>query len=780
MLKHSGIALLLATGLGLSAQGIVKNTPPELRLKGFEKIAAMRNESAHSELKWQWIGPTNVSGRMTSLAVATPKGKTYTIYAGSATGGVWKTTNEGTTWEALFDQGPTASIGALALAPSNQDILWIGTGEANIFRSSHAGCGIYKSVDAGKTWQHMGLADTNTIARIVIHPRNPDIVYVAASGHEWTDNAERGVYKTTDGGRTWQKQLFINDQTGAIDLVMDPEDSETLYAATWQRRREKWSDPRTFSDYRHSGIHKSTDGGRTWKQINQGIPAPQHRGRIALDVARSKPNVLYAFVDNYESYRAGTGTDAYGRPQEDTIKGFTVYRSDNKGESWRQVSDTDDRTSRICGTYGWVFGQIRVDPTDENRVYSMGVPLVVSTDGGKTWDNVPGLHSDHHDLWIDPTNPNYMVEGNDGGLYISYDRGKSWKFNVNIPVSQFFNVNVDNDSVMRVYGSMQDHGSYRGAIDPSRGRDRIIPVEFFRTVGWEAGNHAVDPTDPRVAYGAGFYGEISRWTYDAANQNAAETKVIVPKPKEGELPLRGQWMAPFILSTHNPQIIYHGFQYVHRSTDRGETWERISPDLTHNDIKTLGDIPYHTLFTLSESPLKFGLLYAGTDDGRLWISRDHGNNWKELSSKVIPGKWMSRVVASKYDLGTVYLTQNGKRDDDFTPYVWKSTDFGETWVRIDKDIPVGTVNVIIEDPKVKDVLYLGTDGGVFVSQDGGKSWKILGSDLPTTYVLDLVVHPVHGFLVAATHGRGMWVIDIDKIHGTERPRVEQPRRRGGQ
>jgi len=775
----SCIALLVAAGIGLSGQGVLKSTPPDLRLKGFEKIAQMREDAALKDIKWQFAGPTNVSGRMTCLAVATPKGSTYTIYAGSASGGVWKTENEGTSWAPLFDKGPTTSIGALALAPSDQNILWIGTGEANIFRSSHAGCGIYKSLDAGKTWQHMGLADTNTIARIAIHPKNPDIVYVAASGHEWTDNAERGVFKTADGGKTWQKALYINEQTGAIDILMDPDNSETIYAATWQRRREKWNDPRAFPDHKYSGIHKSMDGGKTWKQINVGLPAPQNRGRIAIDVARSKPDVLYAFVDNYETFKKGTGTDAYGRPQGDTIKGFTVYRSDDKGENWTQVSETSDRTANICGTYGWVFGQIRVDPTDENRVYSMGVPLVVSTDGGKTWTNVGGgLHVDHHDLWIDPTNPNYMVEGNDGGLYISYDRGRSWKHQVNIPVCQFFDVAVDTDSVMRIYGSMQDHGSFRGTLDTSRGRERVRPVEFSSTVGWEGGNHAIDPTDPRITYGASFYGELNRWIYDAANINAISTKVITPKAKEGELPLRGQWMAPFQLNAQNPQIIYHGSQYVHRSLDKGEAWERISSDLTYNDIKTMGDIPYHTLFTLSESPLKFGLIYAGTDDGRLWITKDHGNNWKELTSKVIPGKWMSRVVTSRYDLGTVYLTQNGKRDDDFTPYVWKSTDFGETWTRIDKDIPVGTVNVIREDPKVKNVLYLGTDGCVFISQDGGKSWKILGSDLPTAYVMDLAIQPEHGFIVAATHGRGMWVFDLDKIHGTERPKPEQPRRRG--
>ncbi len=370
----------------------IQSTDPALRMEWFDQHVEMKKSSKFKDLKWQFIGPTNVSGRCTDIAVITPKGENYTIYVGAASGGVWKTENEGTTWEPIFDQGPSTSIGDLAVAPSNPEIIWVGTGEANIFRSSQVGSGIYKSIDGGKTWKHMGLADTLTIARIVIHPENPDVVYIAASGHEWTDNEERGVFKTTDGGKTWGKVLYIDMKTGAIDLVMDSKDCNTLYAETWERVRNKWNDPRTEPSYSGSGIYKTTDGGNTWKPINNGLPDANHRGRIGIDVCRSNPSVLYAFVDNYEIAREPTEeerNDPYGIPSCGFIKGATVYRSDDKGESWTQVSGlTEEMKSYMeyhSGTFGWVFGQIRVDPNDENTVYTMGIALNVSNDGGKTF-----------------------------------------------------------------------------------------------------------------------------------------------------------------------------------------------------------------------------------------------------------------------------------------------------------------------------------------------------------------------------------------------------------
>ncbi len=754
----------------------IQNTDPALRLDGYQKHLEMTEKSPFNKAKWYHIGPTNVSGRCTDIAVITPKGQNYTVYVGTASGGVWKTENEGTTWEPIFEMAASTSIGDIAIDPSNPDIIWVGTGEANIFRSSQSGVGIYKSIDAGKTWKHMGLADTNTIARIVVHPENPDVVYLAASGHEWTNNEERGVYKTTDGGTTWEKILYIDDMTGAIDLVMDPSDHEMLYAATWQRVRHKWNDPRNEPNYGGSGLHKTTDGGKTWKPINNGLPAAPDRGRIGIDLCLAKPNVIYAFVDNYELARELTEeekADPYTSGLRGIIKGATVYRSDNKGESWTLMSGQTPEMKQFMqfhsGTYGWVFGQMRVDPNDEDTIYTMGLGLNVSNDGGKTFRSLRGMHGDHHGLWIDPDNSNYLVNVNDGGIVISYDKGATWRrFTDNLPVCQFFNINYDMDTPFRVYGSMQDHGSYRGQVIKG-GRDRFgralegfQAVEFEGAPGGEGSSHAIDPTDPKTVYSAGFYGTITRSVL--REDGNWESKRLLPNTYPGEPPLRGQWVAPFIISPHNPSIIYHGMQYLFMSRDKGDTWERISQDLSRNIKSELGDIPFQTLFSISESPLMFGLIYVGTDDGNVYITKDDGKTWKKIMKGLPFEKWVSRIVASAYDLGTIYMTQNGKRDDDFNAYVWKSTDFGETWEDISGNIPLGPVNVIREDPVDQNILYVGTDIGVYVSKDGGKTWNVLGSGLPSCYVHDLIIHPRDNVIVIATHGRGMWAIDAEPVN----------------
>ncbi len=754
---------------------VLQSTSPELRLKGFEEYKALQASSKFKDLKWQFVGPTNISGRVTDVAVVSPKGQSYTIYVASASGGVWKTDNEGTTWTPIFENMVTAAVGDIALAPSDPDVVWVGTGEHNIFRSSQAGIGVFKSADGGKTWAHMGLTDTNTISRIVVHPTNPDVVYVAAGGHEWTKNADRGVYKTTDGGKTWAKVLYVNDETGAYDLVMDPRSSDTLYAAMWQRTRQKWNDPRTFPGHTGSGLFKTTDGGKTWAPINNGLPPVEFRGRIGLDLCLAKPDTLYALVDNYElretSQAELDSVRGYYDPGKGFIRGATVYRSDDAGATWAQTSGLTPQQKTYMqqhsGTYGWVFGQIRVDPNDPETSYIMGVPFSASTDGGKTYKNVRSPGGDNHALWIDPANSSYLIKGFDQGVAVSYDKGRNWRyFRQELNLCQFFNLNYDMGTPFKVYGSMQDHGSFRGPVDLSRGRDRIPAVAFENAPGGEGSNHAIDPTDPNIVYSAGFYGTISRADYGkpGAYPGAPDQKELLPVLYENEPPLRGQWLAPFILSPHNPDILYHGMQYVFRSLDRGDTWERISPDLTTNDPATRGDIRYQTLFTISESPIKAGLLYAGTDDGRLWVTKDGGKAWTEITAGLAPGKWMSRVVASAYDLGTVYLTQNGKRDDDFTPYVWKSTDYGKTWTSLAKGVPVGPVNVVREDPVNKDILYLGTDMGAYVTVDGGKTWTVLGGNLPTVYVHDLVIHPRDNIIVIATHGRGMWALDADKVN----------------
>ena len=741
------------------------------RLAQFELYKQMAEYSQYKDLEWQFVGPLNVSGRCTDLEVVAPKGKNYTVYVASASGGVWITENEGTSWEPVFDREASASIGDIALDPSNPDILWVGTGEANIFRSSQSGSGIYKTTDKGKTWNHLGLENSLTISRIIVHPQNSNVVWVAASGNEWTPNKERGVYKTTDGGKTWKKILYVNELTGANDLVIHPVNPDILYATTWQRIRKKWNDPRNEPGYDDSGIWKTTNGGEDWSPVNNGLPEALYRGRIGIDIARSNPDVLYAFVDNYEIIRKGeeNESDSYGRPKGGVIKGAAIYRTNNSGEKWTKVSGQTEKMEkymeRHSATYGWVFGQMRVDPNDENTIYTMGLALNVSNDGGKTFKRLPGMHGDHHGLWIDPDNSDYLVNANDGGICVSYDKGANWRcFISELPLAQFFNIAVDTEEPFHVYGSIQDHGSYRGVVDISRGRNNIPAVDFEYAPGGEGSNHVIDPRQPDIVYSAGFYGTLFR--SDLTKERRERSKIIMPKMFENEPKLRGQWLAPFILSPHNPDIVYHGMQYLFRSSDMGSTWERISPDLTYNDPEKYGDIQYQTIFSISESPLKYGLIYAGTDDGRIHITKNGGKNWNEITSGLMKNKWISRVVASENKMSRVYLTQNGKRDDDFAPYVWKSEDYGNTWDNITANIPLGPVNVIREDPSDEKILYAGTDTGVYTSTDRGKSWSVLG-DLPTVYVQDLVIQPGNNILVIATHGRGIWALDITPVNSSK-------------
>jgi len=741
-------------------------TDGKARLKAMEKQQQLFEKSSHKDLHWQFLGPTNISGRATDVEAVKPKGQNYTIWVATASGGVWKTENEGVTWISTFDDQVTTDIGDLAIDPKNPDVVWVGTGEANIFRSSMAGCGIYKTTDGGKSWKNMGLENTNTIGRVVIHPDNTDIVYVAASGNEWTTNPERGVYKTTDGGKSWKKILYIDEMTGANDLVMDPSDPNTLYACTWQRTRKKWSDPRTYDGYTGSGIWKTTDGGKNWKAINTGLPESDKRGRIGIDIAASNPDVLYILLDNYEiAYQAKAGDrDAYGRPKADVIKGACVYKYSNKGEKWTLVSGQTKDMKRYMeghsGTYGWVFSQIRVDPKNDNKIYTMGLFLNTSTDGGKTFKRETRIHMDHHGLWIDPDNTNYLLSTNDGGVYASYDGGRNWKHFVDIPVIQFYNVGLDMSEPFKAYGSVQDHFSFCGEVNLSSGKNEILPVAWKSAPGGEGSTHVIDPNNPNTVYSAGFYGHISRSDVGKARR---KTKNILPVMDDGEMPLRGQWVAPFILSPHNSNILYHAMQYVFRSRDRGDTWERISPDLTYNDVNKIGDISYQTIFSLSESPIKFGLIYAGTDDGRLHVTKNGGQDWNEILNGLPKNKCISRIVASQYQLNRVYMTQNGKRDDDFQVYIWKSDDYGENWEDISGNIPLGPVNVIREDIRNRNILYAGTDIGVYISKDQGKSWEILG-DLPSCYVHDIAIHPRDNVMVIATHGRGMFALDLDKVN----------------
>ncbi len=772
----SVIAVLIFTLPTPRAQSPAKADAEYLRT-AYDTFRTLTTTSAYRAISWQYLGPTNISGRATDIAVA-DKADARRIYAGFATSGVWKTDDNGATWQPIFDQQPSTSIGDLAVAPSNPDIVWVGTGEANLFRASMAGVGVFKSTDAGQTFTHRGLTDTHTIARIVIDPKDPDIVYVAASGHEWTDNEARGVFKTIDGGRTWTKVLYRSARTGAIDLVMDPSDPQTLYAAMWQRVRRKWSDPRVEPGYNEGGVWKTTDAGKTWTEASTGLPAPQFRGRIGLDISRSNPNVVYAFVDNYDEGRPPRQgeRDAYTRPIfEARIKSAEIYRTDDKGKTWRKVTENNDFMMGHSGTYGWVFGQIRVDPTDENTIYTMGLGLNVSRDAGKTFATLRGTHGDHHGLWIDPKHPEVLYSVNDGGFYHSSDAGKTWTYDVAAGGAQFYNVTLDNSTPIWAYGSIQDQGSRRGRIDLSKGRDAIPPVEWSNAPGGEGSHQAIDPTNNDIVYSHGFYGNFTRedvsQTAGRSGRGRGERAGVVnirPPVKEGDAELRAQWMAPVITSQHDPATVYLGFQYVFRSTDRGATWERVSPDLTSSDpsqmlLRSSSAIPYQTIVAVAESPQNASVLFAGTDDGRLHVTTNGGKSWDDLTASLPARKWISRIVPSKHAEGTVYVTQRGREDDDFAPYVWKSTNGGKTFVSIVANVPAGPVNVIREDPVESSTLYLGTDFGAFVSKDGGRSWDVLGGNLPSTQVSDLQVHPRDNLIVISTYGRGMWAMDALKV-----------------
>ncbi|HEX5214112.1 MAG TPA: hypothetical protein VFV98_01545 [Vicinamibacterales bacterium] len=785
-------------------------------LKAWDAHKAMAQSSPYKAMNWSFVGPTNISGRIADVAVA-DRGSSRRLYAGSCCGGLWVSDDLGQTWQAVFEQQPSTAIGALAVAPSNPDVVWVGTGESNIFRSSYTGVGVYKSTDNAKTFQHMGLTDTGTIGRIVIHPQDPNIVYVASAGQEWMENEMRGVYKTTDGGKTWTHSLRISAKTGAVDLAIDPKDPNTMYAAAWQRQRRKWNDPRVEPGFDESGIFKTTNGGQSWTRLTNGLPPPKVTGRIGLAVAASNPNVVYAFYDNYAcdaraaeeakaaaaAGRGGRGANPGGSAASCPIIGNEVYRSNDKGASWTLVSgQTDEQRTFMKGmsnTYAWVFGNIRVDPTDENTIYTLALGVSVSRDGGKTFARIgqppPGVPAatppaggrggsggDNHAMWIDPKNPLFIVLGNDSGFRTTSDGGQTWR-RADLPTVTVFSTAFDMDTPFRVYGSVQDHGSYRAPIDISGGRENLKAIPWESAPGGEYTEHAIDPRNPNIVYS----GKLSRTDYSipaaprgggagGAGRGAAGAEApaptgpqrdtsIRPEIKAGEDPLRMQVLAPILLSPHDPDTIYFGTQYLYRSRDRGTTWERLTGDLSYGDKTKIGDIPHQLVITISESPKKKGLIYTGTDDGRLYASVDDGKEFRELTASLPKKQWIGAVVASKYEEATVYVAQQGRYDEDFAPRVYKSTDYGKSFKSIAGNLPGGPINMIREDPVNPNVLYACNDFGVYVTTNGGARWDVLGGNLPSVNVMDFIVHPRDRMLVIGTHGRGVWAIDVSKIGG---------------
>jgi photosystem II stability/assembly factor-like uncharacterized protein len=794
-------------------------TEPLARLKSWDYHQKMAVESLFKNLKWMTLGPTFMGGRISSIKGV--PGNNFTIYVSAGAGNLWKTMNNGTTWEPIFDNESTFTIGDIAVAKSNPNIIWVGSGEELTARSSYAGTGVFKSIDEGRTWQNMGLNDTQHIGRIVIDPENPDIVYVAAIGHNFTFNDERGLFKTTDGGKTWNKILYVSENVGVVEVVIDPSDDKTLYAATWERDRKPWINVQSGEG---SGIYKTTDAGLTWKRLTNGFPVGRNVGRIGLDVSASSPNVVYALLDNHalrtekpkkqeeesasqltihklekmtkeelliiepkilEEFLRTMGVPAEYTPDvimdmvrkgELTPKSFAeyllelwpdrkqfinviggeVYRSDDKGKTWKKMSEyyLDD----FFNNYGYAFCDIRVSPDHENKIYILGVRLLTSDDGGRTFTHAggKGVHADHHALWIDPDNPDRLLNGNDGGVNFSYDRGKTWQRINNLPIGEFYTVSVDMNTPYNIYGGLQDTGVLYG---PSTHILEYGVDDPWRRISGGDGMFVwVDPTDSNIVYYGIQFGRLRR-----KNLKDGSVKNIEPKAKIGDPPLRYNWMTPYIISPHNPYILYFGANKLFKSLNKGDRWVCISSDLTTDPgPEKQGDIPYGTITTISESPLTPGLIYIGADDGNVQVTQNDGVNWTKISDE-LPDRWVSRVVASLYDKGTVFVSLTGFREDDFEKYLFMSNDYGSTWVSIAGNLPSEPINVIREDPKKKNILYVGTDLGVYVSLDGGKTWHSLSNTLPTTPVSDLVIHPRENELVIGTHGRSMYKLDVEYV-----------------
>ncbi len=733
---------------------------------------AKPDETLLQGLRFRNLGPFRAGSWVTSFAVpAKPlREHLYTFYVGTRNGGVWKTVNAGTTFEPVFDAQPRLSIGDVAVAPSDAAIVWVGTGEAYCARSSNPGDGVYKSTDAGKTWTRMGLGDSHHIARVLIHPVNPDIVYVAAMGHLFSANAERGVFKTADGGKTWQKVLFVNDKIGAVDLVQVESAPDTLYAAMYDKVRLPWHYEIGGPE---SAIYKTTDGGQTWKRLAGGLPSGRI-GRVGIDVFQKNPAILCAVVENGNK-REPTAQDIEqakrrNRPLGPLTVGNEVYRSDDAGQTWRKINAG---TESAMDKAPYSFNQLRLDQEDPDTVYITGQSLVGTADGGKTWKGLswpsdgvmPLAFGDWRAMWVDPQDRNRLIFGSDGGVNISYDRGKTSHHAYNIPLTEFYAVGVDMEDPYNIYGGLQDHDSWKG---PSNGWAGAISLSDWVTVGEGDGMYnQVDPSDSRWAYNNREFGAM--WRFD---QKTGVQTAIQPGRTEGAEPLRFNWTPPIALSPHNPAIVYVGAQVVFRSLDRGDNWTEISPDLTTNDKSRqggAGNITYCTITTLAESPVKPGILWAGADDGKVQVSLDGGASWLDRTGRIAAAGgpadfWVSRVFPSPHEAGTCFVAKTGWRLDDFRPILLKTADYGETWTPIGGGLPEGrSVHAVVQDRRNPNLLFAGTEQGIYATLDGGQTWLPFKGNMPSLKVTDLVIHPRENDLVAATYGRGVWVADITPL-----------------
>ena len=751
-------ALLTLMGCISMVQAQVAQTPGEARLASLEAKAKKAAASSLKDVTFRNIGPTVMSGRIDDIEV-NPNDPTE-FYVAYATGGLWHTANNGQSFTPIFDNGLVIGIGDIAVNWKTRTI-WVGTGEVNSSRSSYAGIGIYKSNDNGKTWLYLGLPETQHIGKITLHPSNPDIAWVAALGHLYSTNKERGVFKTTDGGKSWKQTLFVDETTGAVEMDINPKNPNELYASTWHRIRKAWD----FTEGgKTSAIYKSNDGGNTWKLLTNaasGFPQGDGIGRIGLAVYPQNPFIVYAVVDNYnlkpdtsKTPKPNTGAG----PAANQIYGCEVYKSMDGGKHWNK---TNEKNIEIYNTFGYYFGKIFVSPTNPDKVVILGTSANLSTDGGKSFTSMDkgNTHADWHALWINPKRDDHMIAGNDGGCNISYDAGKNW-FKANSPaVGQFYAINVDNEKPYNVYGGLQDNGSWYGKSTNKESIDWTDEGQYgFKRMGGGDGMQVqIDPRDHNTVYTGSQFGAYMR-----INKQNQGPKFLRPVPQNSkEEKPRFNWQTPILLSKHNPDILYMAGNSLFRSMNRGDDFERISGDLSNG--KKSGDVPFGTMTSISESPLKFGLIYTGTDDGVVSLTKDGGNTWTKLSG-LPQGLYISRVLASSHLQSRVYVTMNGYRDDHFAAYVYCSDDFGKTWKKLGNDLPMEPVNVIREDPKSSTILYLGTDGGAYASTDGGTSFMQFTNNLPIAIpVHDMVIQERENEIVLGTHGRSLYIGKLDLI-----------------
>jgi photosystem II stability/assembly factor-like uncharacterized protein len=792
-------------------------TSANLLEKAILQKETLAKNSLVKNLPFKSIGPSIMSGRVVDFSVNPDNPAEF--YVGYASGGVWHTNNNGTSFNPVLDNSPTQNVGCVTM-DWKTNTLWVGTGEVNASRSSYAGIGLLKSNDNGKTWQSAGLPDSHHISSILINPDNSDEVTVGVLGHLYSPNSERGVYKTTDGGKTWNKSLFVNEQSGIIELVCDPSNYNLMYASSWDKDRKSWN---FKGDGSGSGIYKSTDGGSSWTNVSQsgsGFPIGEGVGRIGVAIFDS--NTVYAIVDNQTRRKddkpaeAGEGLtkegfktmstsqflaledkslneflrnngfqdkykatnvkqmvrsgsvqpidlakyleDANSMLFDTPVVGAEIYKSTDGGKSWNKTHN--DYLDDIYYSYGYYFGKIHVSPNDKDGVYIYGVPILKSKDGGKTFKSIDAenVHGDHHALWINPKIQGHLIDGNDGGVNISYDDGENWIKNNSPSVGQFYAIAVDNEKPYNVYGGLQDNGVWVGAHDSEEDKGWLqngkYPYEFI--LGGDGMQVEVDNRNSNVVYTGFQFGNYYR-----LNRDKKETTNIQPKHELGESPYRFNWQTPILLSPHNQDILYLGGNKLMRSMDQGTNWQAISEDLTKGGKP--GNVAFGTITTISESKFQFGLLYCGTDDGLVQLSENSGGSWTNLSASLPKDLWVSRVVASSHKKERVYATLNGYRWDDFTSYVFTSDNYGLDWKNISGNLPASSVNVIREDPFNENVLYLGSDNGAYVSFNRGESWEVFSNGLPNVAVHDLVIQAEAKDLVLGTHGRSLYVADISLL-----------------